>query len=92
MKRHCLEKGDEEGKRCDLNPTQPSPDPWSGGVENPDPATVQAQAMPSSAVADDVECEAELESICAATESMLAPVWAKDVEGVSEKHEISYIR
>ena len=85
VKRHCLKKGDEEGALCDFNPVQPPPASAPIGVGGADTVTVQAQAMPASAVAVDVECEAELEGICAATESMLAPVWAEGVEGVSEQ-------
>lgn len=87
VKRHCLEKCDEEGKLCDLNPLQPSPASAPAGAGGADPATTvhAAQALPASAVAGDVECEAELGGICAATESILAPVWAEGVDGVSEQ-------
>ena len=98
-----MEKGDEEGKLCDLNPAQPIPasaPAGVGGVE--DPATVQAQAVPVSAgiaaaaaaaaaAVPNVECETELESICAAMESTLAPVWAEDVEGVSKPNKHGHI-
>lgn len=85
-----MEKCDEEGKLCDLNTVQPSPASAPAGPEGADPATTvhAAQAAPAPAVAGDVECEAELDGICAATDSMLAPVLGEGVEGVSEQYNI----
>lgn len=98
VKRHCLEKGDEEGKLCDLNPAQPSPASAPAGLgraDGPDTVQSQSQVVPVSvaipAAAAHVECETELEGICATTESVLAPVWAEDVEGVSETSSIGFV-
>lgn len=93
VKRHCLERGDEEGEKCDLNPVQqPLPDasPLStAGVEAGPASAATADVVQATTgltvAAPDVECEAELESICAEMEAILAPIWANNAERVSEK-------
>lgn len=111
MKRHCLEKCDEEGKKGDYSTTtnqnvsaedatkanefasssSNNAGTATGSSNNDSKSNLGTSTTPLSSavtVASAVppmvaECEAELDVIIATMESVLSPLWAESVEGVS---------
>ncbi|CAM9706320.1 unnamed protein product, partial [Ectocarpus sp. 12 AP-2014] len=107
VKRYCLEKCDEEGKKgdyvekeTDTNDDLRHHNNSKHGTTNSsntdlsradDEKTVTPSTVPSSSSAATLalpsrrlageDCESELESIIAATEAALSPLWAEGVEG-----------
>lgn len=82
VKRHCLEKGDEQGASGDLNNFQSSASSSAAGVD--EQTNIQGDTpVSSSSLFEAAECEALLEGICAGVESILSPLWAQEIEGVS---------
>lgn len=74
IRRHCLEKGDEEGKSGDYV----ADEALSG-----DSRGHGSTSTPTAPTATTAECEVELDDICHTLEAILNPLWGRGVEGVS---------